>query len=481
MTVPFVIRHLGISRFGVLSLAWAMLSYLTLFDFGLGRATTRFVAQALALEERQTIGSIVWPSVAVQSIFGLAGGAILVLAAPSLAAHVFRVPASLVSETTVAFQILGITVPFLIVSASFRGVLEAHQEFVIVNIVRAVSGSLIFLAPVAAVVAQFDLRGVLVLLLASMAATALVYMALCVRIAPALRTKPIIDRLRIRKLVAFGGWVTVSSLVVPILVYADRFLLGAVVSVNALTYYTVPYEVAFRLQVFPASLGTALFPTFSMMSATKATELSGLYARSIKYLLVVMAPVTLVLVLSARPLLTIWLGQDFATNSTVVLQLLSFGMLLNAVAQVPANLLDAAGRPDLRAKVFLAYMPAYVLAAWVLISRFGLLGAALAWTARAGFELLVFFAVVAVVIHLKLDVLVRYGCVRTLAMSLGFSFLTIGLLLAAGGTTPLSLLLSTTIVIMFTIALWLYALDGSERNRVKSLLMSVALQLRLSH
>jgi len=320
----------------------------------------------------------------------------------------------------------------------------------------------------------------LALLLVSIAATALAYMLLSMWIAPALRVRPTFDRRRLKKLIVFGGWVTVSSLVVPILVYADRFLLGAVASVSALTYYSVAYELAFRLQVFPASLGTALFPAFSGLAATKAVELSAVYARSLKYLLVAMAPTTLLLVLAARPILKAWLGEEFAVNSAVVLQLLAFGMLLNALSQIPAQLLDGSGRPELRAWVFLAYMPVYLLVAWLLIARFGPIGAAVAWAGRAALELVLFFGVAAVVVQLKLDTLVRNGFVRAVGVSIGFSLLTIVVVVIAGATTQLLLLLSTGTLLLFVIAVWLYALDNSERSRAKSLLTSFAGQLKTS-
>jgi O-antigen/teichoic acid export membrane protein len=47
VTIPLIIQGLGIDRFGLLSLAWVVLGYFAIFDLGLGRATTKFVAEAL--------------------------------------------------------------------------------------------------------------------------------------------------------------------------------------------------------------------------------------------------------------------------------------------------------------------------------------------------------------------------------------------------------------------------------------------------
>jgi len=41
LTIPFIVHGLGTERFGLLSLAWVILGYFTIFDLGLGRATTK--------------------------------------------------------------------------------------------------------------------------------------------------------------------------------------------------------------------------------------------------------------------------------------------------------------------------------------------------------------------------------------------------------------------------------------------------------
>lgn len=47
-SVPVTMRGPGIARFGLLSLAITVLEYSALFALGLGPATTRYVAQAIA-------------------------------------------------------------------------------------------------------------------------------------------------------------------------------------------------------------------------------------------------------------------------------------------------------------------------------------------------------------------------------------------------------------------------------------------------
>ena len=66
VVIPFIVHGLGPDRFGLLSLAWVVMGYFTLFDLGLERATTKFVAEALGKGDEDKIPRLVWTAVMVQ-------------------------------------------------------------------------------------------------------------------------------------------------------------------------------------------------------------------------------------------------------------------------------------------------------------------------------------------------------------------------------------------------------------------------------
>src|SRR3984893_8589578 len=60
--IPILIRGLGKDRFGVLTLAWALIGYASLFDLGLGRALTPLVSKKLGPEGDREDPSLAWTS-----------------------------------------------------------------------------------------------------------------------------------------------------------------------------------------------------------------------------------------------------------------------------------------------------------------------------------------------------------------------------------------------------------------------------------
>jgi O-antigen/teichoic acid export membrane protein len=66
------------------------------------------------------------------------------------------------------------------------------------------------------------------------------------------------------------------------------------------------------------------------------------------------------------------------------MQLLSIGILMNGVASIPFAFIQGMGRPDVTAKFHLLEAALYIPCAWWLVKGYGPVGAALAWTLRAG-------------------------------------------------------------------------------------------------
>lgn len=89
--------------------------------------------------------------------------------------------------------------------------------------------------------------------------------------------------------------------------------------------------------------------------------------------------------------LKLWLGAEFAQHSYRVLQWLAVGVFLSGLAQVPFSLLQGVGRPDVTATLHLIELPIYLGLMWWLISKRGIEGAAIAWSARVSIDALFLF------------------------------------------------------------------------------------------
>jgi O-antigen/teichoic acid export membrane protein len=183
-----------------------------------------------------------------------------------------------------------------------------------------------------------------------------------------------------------GGWLTVTNLVSPIMVYFDRFLMASLLTLTAVTYYVTPFEVVSKILIVAGAMMGVLFPALATAFAADRSRLVTLYEQASRVLMLVMLPPVVVLFLFAPEGLALWLGDDFREASTVVVHWLTLGVMFNSAAQTPFSVLQSIGRADLVAKAHLAELVPYVVSLWVLTKTFGIAGAAAAWTLRTGYD-----------------------------------------------------------------------------------------------
>ena len=140
------------------------------------------------------------------------------------------------------------------------------------------------------------------------AVAAAAYLVLCLYVVEGLREKIAIVPSVIPSLLRLGGWMTVSNLVSPLMVYLDRFFVGAAISMAAVTYYTTPYEVVTRALLLPRAVMGVLFPEFSLVMAKDPAMVVTLFMRWRNYVFSLMFPFALIGVTLAHDILKFWLG-----------------------------------------------------------------------------------------------------------------------------------------------------------------------------
>jgi len=155
-----------------------------------------------------------------------------------------------------------------------------------------------------------------------------------------------------------------------------------VLTLSAVAYYVTPYEMVTRLWAIPGALVSVLFPVFAAAKAGASSHAASLYSMGGRAILGVLAPIVLVLVVFAEEGLRMWLGDDFAQQSTVVLQWLAIGVFINSYAQVPFALIQGVGRADITAKLHLLELPLYYALMLWLLNMLGIVGVAIAWLLR---------------------------------------------------------------------------------------------------
>jgi len=464
--IPILVHRLGADRFGVLTLSWMIAGYFGLFDFGLGRALTKLMAQELSIGGDAKAAALFWTSLGMMLVLGTLAGVTLARVAPWLTRHALKIPLALQGETIAGLYLIALGLPLLISSSALRAALTAAERFDLLNLIRTPSGIMSFAAPVLMLPFTHSLTWLIGALMVNRAMCWAIYLVAIFIALPDLRTRVRIDASCARPLLGFGAWITISNVITPMMLYLDRFLIGALLSLADLTAYSVPMEIVGKSFVLPAAISGVMFPAFARSFATAPAALTALFARALKLVTLILCPLCAAVVTFAPQIMSLWIGHQFAVQSSAILQILAVGAFVTGLAWIPMALLHGAHRPDLPAKIHLVDFPIYALTLWIFLGKFGLAGAAVAWSGRLLAESLVLFAMAS----RFLTVSRREIVVACASLVLAIAVIVAGAFAADLWTKTIFL---CAIVGVSAVAGWRFLLDGRERSVIFGMLPSM--------
>ena len=379
---PVLVHLLGTDRWGLFTLALAMVGIFGVFDLGLGMALTRAVSEAIGdgrgADAPALVGATIWALLGLSAV--MAGLAYAFM--PVLIGRVLIVPPGLEAEALAAFRVLAAAAPLVVLNAALWGVLAAWQRFRAANIVNMPVSVFYYLGPVLALLAWDSLVGVMVALVLVRLVSGVAYAALAWRDVPGLGlARPRFALLR--PLLRQGGWMSLSGALTQVLLYADRFIVGAVIGLTAVAFYATPLDLVMRMWILPVAVAQALLPAIASSYRTAPERTALLLRRGALIVAGLVLPACLVLVALAPWLLWLWLGTAFADGGGMVLRILGVGIFFSCLAFVPGVLLDAIGRPEVTATFSLVQAVVFLPLGAGLLLLIGIEGAAIAWALRA--------------------------------------------------------------------------------------------------
>lgn len=381
VTVPIYIRHMGVDRYGVLSVVWILLGYLGFLDFGLSRASAHALAR-LAYAPAHERGRVLMSALYLNAGLGLVGGIVIFLAGGFLFERVFGLPHHIWLEVETSLPWIACMLPLALLTGVGIGALESRERFLIANLLQ--TSALVFGQVLPALTAAFI----------SPAMDAVLPVAFGVRVVALILLFGVLarseklrfysyDREAGRSLFQYGLWASVTNVISPILTSADQFVLGAKLGAGSVSYYAVPMNLATRMQIVAAALSRAVFPRFAQYQEQQARDLAARSITALAYLFGACCASGLILV---GPFLSLWIDANFAVTAAPVGRVLIVGAWINGLAFIALSLLQARGRPDLAARIHLLELLPFIAILWLLVDQLGTLGAAWAWTIRVSVD-----------------------------------------------------------------------------------------------
>ncbi len=375
---PILINGLGLTRYGIWVLLFALVEYTELFTFGIGTSFSRFIAAAERERRPAEVSRVVSTGVAIYSVLTLAVVLLWFVGIPLWRALLEWIVGP------------GFTGPFLFLLAAFllrnlgtpyRALINGLQRMGWTNLV------MVLFQLTMAGGSWYVIRrggGIPELALVWMAASALNLVLLVLvghLLYPPLRIRPgSVDRATLRTLWFFGIKIYASSAAEIGNRTADKLILkiflGPVAGPVSAALYDVGQKLAGLLMMVPAVVVPPIVP------ATAAGAGEGAVTRTMdqgyRLIGVLAVPMTVILCLHAPDVVRVWTDlKEYAVGGQVALLLLvaTFAFVLANPAAAAARGL---GDPTLEMQASIVKLVVNVILSVLLVGRYGLFGVVVA-------------------------------------------------------------------------------------------------------
>ncbi|RWP10325.1 MAG: hypothetical protein EOR00_30915 [Mesorhizobium sp.] len=378
LTIPIYIATIGLERYGVLAVVWALLAYFSFCDLGFGRALTQRMSRLSSASESER-SVLLWTALIATCCLGSAAALIGWVLVDIVLPLFGGIADSNRSQAVSAVAWLLMALPILIPISALTGALQARGRFAEINIVQIAGSIATQLFPLGvALLGYTDVTALVPAALVSRLAVVGLLFGLCRRHVPLVPGR-VFSMEYMASMLSYGGWVSVMAVLAPLLVTVDRLVIASVSGARAVTVYTIPFDLVSKSQAVSTSLANAIFPRLASTSASESEELAH---RAAAALIAVMSPLVVAGLLFVHPAISIWLGRDFASDSSGVAEIILFGVWVNSLV-IPHHARYMATRnPRNIAIIYLLEIPIYFLMLYILLTKFGIIGAALAWSGR---------------------------------------------------------------------------------------------------
>lgn len=368
VTIPFVVRWIGVAEFGCAGVVLAVTAPLTLIGTVIGQAVVREVSARLADADAA----------------GGAAGLIAALRLCTVASAVVAV-ALWCAGPWITVAILGpqyaaaeLFVPFAIAAGGwaaqqlvlvFQGNSMAHQDFRTVAGVAMASAVMTVASTLVAASALPNAVGYLAGVASGFAFTLALWTWVSRAQLHGLASAG--SGQHLRALLRFGKWQGLSQLAGALGNQVDRYALGAYATTVAVGQYNIANRLQEAAYIGVVKAGEVLFPHFGRMSGRPVAERAVEYHTASWVVGVFSAAALAPMIPLAASILQLWIGPQAGAEAPLLLRTLVFGGIVGCGSMVFTYYAMGIGRTEPLAGISVLYSVVTVALTAVLIGNYG--------------------------------------------------------------------------------------------------------------
>jgi len=379
LMTPLQINILGIEAYGVVGFITTLQIAFTAFDLGLSSTLTRELAADPSPRKRasdellRTTGTIYWISAAV---IGIA----LAASADAIAERWFKSTTLDVALLGQSLQVIALYLALRWPVALYVGLLSGLQRMDVLNAVKVATASLRLVGGILVLLQWKSLYAFLVWTALNALIEVVAYAVACRRVHPKMPLRPGFSVDALKKVWRFSASMNVLAVLAVLIVQLDRLLISKMLTLESLGHYNLAYTAASSISFIVGAISSAVLPSLAAAHGRgPADALLERYHDADRVMLFLVGLAAFALVFHGDLILTVWVNAEAAAGAALPLALLAAGFWCSAAIANVYNVAVASGLPGRHLRVNLLSVLPYAAGLYLLIGRFGIVGAAGGW------------------------------------------------------------------------------------------------------
>ncbi|WP_161491166.1 oligosaccharide flippase family protein [Polynucleobacter campilacus] len=381
ISIPIIIRSLGLYEFGILSINLAVAGFIVLFDFGICKT---FVNLSYRSKDNNKLTNKLF----INSIYTLLILGFIFI----LIFLIIETISNLLSHGTnsvnfhIYIEILLIS-PIILISQFSKNYFESKFEFAKATMVQVINTSSMFIGPIVAIHCGFlDIKHIIISIGFFKFISIMISFILIAN--EKIKNELSFSVKIIKDLTINYKAMTINGISSPFLISADRVLLGLLSGPISVGTFSAASEFISRVFGGLGSITNILFPYYSAINSDNHKNGILFYKKTFYlYLLTCCVLFSILLIISDH--INIYLFNESRDEKSIqVIYILIVGFFFNCVAQLPCSYIYATNKITLWSKVQIVEAIVYIPFLICMIEEKGLVGAAISLTIRLFIDLL---------------------------------------------------------------------------------------------
>jgi O-antigen/teichoic acid export membrane protein len=376
---PFLVHRMTPAEYSAWVLILQMSAYVNLLDFGLQTAIGKFVAEHDASGDRDANRSLVSTSFTILAGTAAIGCAAIFLMTWSVPRLFHQMPAALIPEVRLALLAVGLSTALTLPFGTFLSTFVGLQQYLFPTIIATLSR----VGSAAALIVLLLMHGNLVELAIAMAAFNVAAAA-----SQFLGWRKFVksrvgfsffffDRRSAVKLAKYGSVLSIWTVAMLLISGLDVVIVGHFDYRNTGFYAVASSITNFMLLVVGSIFGPVLPAVSSIQAGSTPAHIGDLVTRLTRYCTLLLCLLGLPILFGAYPLLSLWVGHQYAIRSALYLEILEIGNVVRQLTYPYVLVVVATGRQHLTTISAIAEATVNILVSVVLVTRIGADGVAI--------------------------------------------------------------------------------------------------------